>query len=601
MSKLSRFFMSTMKFFLSYTLLSLASWLIDARPVSAQETLSYYLEIDEERWDGFNITINIDNNRNKHLYAFIPDLPTLKQRSAAAIGASITKIRAIGDYGDTLTITQTAANAWTIHAQSSNIVIISYKIKKQRDNVLGECLSRRFARVDGASLFMCIREYDRLPIKLSVRVPHRWKLATGLALTDQQFVYHADNYWQLLNRPLYLAPFADIFFTIQNRTCYIILDGDKKFNYDSLSTMTHKVMTNQLQLFKDVPFDTYLFIFRMYPDNVLIASKAYENCSIIYAPAQTARDDLLKIVRLVASNFFQTWNGFRFYPVPSSNEVHARGLIDRHWFVSGVSDYYANLNLVRAGLISTDEFIQEYSRLVNALNRYFEYSRTPLSQLPAVFGNDPRVYQFIRLKGHLMGVLLDLQIRDLSKNQRSLDDVILFMNNWFGLRDGGYQETELPRAIKAVSGVDVSEFFDKYIDGVLTPPIESIFQIAGIFFRSKLDTIADLGYITISDETNEILDLSENGPLAHAGLKVGDKLLSIANHKLASSRDLEQIIDTLGVSSYVDFSVQRDKLFLMLSAKVQGRACQRYYLNSTMPKTDFQQFIRRTWLTNRSF
>ncbi|MDZ7264667.1 MAG: hypothetical protein ONB16_08785, partial [candidate division KSB1 bacterium] len=539
------------------------------------------------------------NNRQKSLYAFIPELNPLSKKSATKTG--ITRISAIGDYGDTLAITQTAANTWSINTKKSNIVIISYKIKIQKDRALGECLSRRFARVDGASVFMCVREYDQMPIVLSVRVPHRWKLATGLSLTDQQFVYRADNYRQLLNRPLYIAPFADIFFTIQNRTCYIILDGDKKFNYDSLSVLTHKVMTNQLQLFKDVPFDTYLFIFRMYPDNVRLVSKAYENCSIVYAPVQTARDDLLKIVRLVASNFFQTWNGFRFYPIFGNTEAYNRDLIERHWFVSGVSDYYGHLNLVRANLISADEFIQEYVRLMNHLNQYAEYSNTPLSQLPLIFGNDPRVHQFIRLKGHLVGVLLDLQIRELSKNQRSLDDVILFMNNWFGLNNGEYQDSDLPRAIKAVSGVDVSEFFDKYIDGVLPPPIETIFQSAGIFFRSQSDTIADLGYIVISDETNEVLDLSEKGPLAFAGLRVGDRLLSLANHKLNSSRDLEQIIDTLGVSSYIDFSVQRDKLFLMLSARVKGRASQRYYLSSSTPKSDFQQFIRRTWLTNRSF
>ena len=67
---------------------------------------------------------------------------------------------------------------------------------------------------------------------------------------------------------------------------------------------------------------------------------------------------------------------------------------------------------------------------------------------------------YIKEKGLLIGLLLDLKIRDLTENRRSLDDLMYFMNRWFGKESQGYQDQDIIRAISGIIGVDLTTFFD---------------------------------------------------------------------------------------------------------------------------------------------
>ncbi|HEX9975491.1 MAG TPA: hypothetical protein VGD14_25800, partial [bacterium] len=149
----------------------------------------------------------------------------------------------------------------------------------------------------------------------------------------------------------------------------------------------------------------------------------------------------------------------------------------------------------------------------------------------------------------------------------------------------------------SVTGIDVASFFDQYVTGIVELPLSEMFQYAGIFIMSELDTIPDLGQVILSNITNEVLSLEKSGSLAIAGLQRGDRLLSFANQKIRSADQIDQIADTLSVDRYVDFSIQRDRLFLMLSAKVKGKSAKKYFLTGSVPQTDSQRVIRRSWLS----
>ncbi|HEX9974561.1 MAG TPA: hypothetical protein VGD14_21010, partial [bacterium] len=517
--------MNMLKIF-SYNLVVLLFFVINSASVFGQPMMNYYLEIDELKWDSFQISISIKDNSNEYLYCTFPGLHSWKPLSKDE-DIGISEVNVVGDYGNNLPVNRINWNSWLIESKANSIVIITYKIKKMTDDVLGECLNRRFARIDCGSTFMLIRELAHVPIRVSARVPHGWKLATGLPFSNDQFEYSASSYAELLNRPLYLAPFVDLFFPIKDRICYLVFDGKKNFDVVQLTNIAKKIVKHQVDMFDDIPFNSYLFIFKLFPDDRIITSKAYENSSIIYLSSQTSENILNELGKQMASNFFQSWNGYQFHPVlPVGRSMNSMQPDRYHWFIYGISDYYGYLTMARTGLLTEDDVIQHYIRLMNQSNQFSDFQNISVASLSADGFRywDRRTIEYIRMKGHLIGALLDLKIRAMTNNRRSLDDVLYFLNKWFGDTGQAYTEQDLLRAINSVTGIDVASFFDQYVAGTVELPFSEMFQHAGIFIKSELDTIPDLGQVILSNITNEVLSLEKSGSLAIAGLQRGDRL-----------------------------------------------------------------------------
>jgi predicted metalloprotease with PDZ domain len=574
---------------------------INSQPAFVQQNLTYYIEIDEQTWDAFCVNISIQNNKLENLLCTIPDIyPWLSLDHQS--GNDVSKLEVTDRFGDKILFSQISSNTWMIDAKDHDIVNISYKINGRKDQILGERLSRKFARVDCGSVFLYIRELKNSPISLVVRVPSGWKLATGFPSTEQTFEYNVDNYEQLIRHPLYMAPFEEIYFKIKDRICYAIIDGRQTADVAKLSSIAAKVAYYQTKMFNDAPFDRYFFIFKLFSGQRPIVSKAYENISIFYLTYNSLKEGSFDIAKEISSNFFQVWNGSRFYPISMKwNEQNQIPCTCNFWFCYGLSDYYGTLSLVRAGYWSEEDFIK-YN--INTINRYFRSTNNEMPSL-AMLSSHILKYDykksiaFIRMKGHLVGLLLDLKIRDLTENKRSLDDVMFFMNKWFGAERTGYSEGDILRGISAVTGTDLTSFFDLYIHGTAKLPFIEVLQNAGIFLESKLDTIPDLGEFNISADENIVTQITKFSPLETAGMKVGDKFISINNNQIYYPQQIEHILDTLAVGQEINLSVKREGLSLMLLAKVAGRPCNTVSLVSFEPQNERQQKIRKSWLSKQ--
>ena len=585
-----------------YTLAAYSFLLLSFHSASSQQNLKYYLEINEKSWDSFYVNITIRNNKFEKLLCGIPEMYPWFSKSYSKSSDDISELKVAGAYGEELLFNRIDSNTWLIDAKDNDIVIISYKVENTKDQILGDRINSTFARVDCGISFMYIREFKKSPIQLVVRVPDHWKLATGLKPSNQIFEYHVDNYEQLTRHTLYMAPFDDIYFTVKGRTCFIIIDGKQNSYVRKLSTIPVKVAFYQTKLFNDIPFDQYLFIFKIFSGRRQIVSTAYENTSIIYLTYESAKENLFDIAREISSNFFQVWNGNRFYPkllrweqfkqTPGTSSL---------WFYYGMSDYYGGLSLVRSGYCSEQNFINYNVKSINRLLRYLD------KQLPSVAMLSSHIMKydfrnsidFIRLKGQLIGLILDLSIRELTDNNRCLDDVMFFMNKWFGNENIGYNDRDIQRAICAVAGIDVTSFFDLYINGTAELPVIEALQNAGIFLESQRDTIPDLGELNISVDDNVVIHLSKQGPLENSGLKIGDKLISVNDQKIYYSQQLEQIVDSLAVGQEVNINIQRDGVSLMLIATVAGKPGFVVSLVSQEPQTEKQQMIRKSWLAKQ--
>jgi len=188
---------------------------------------------------------------------------------------------------------------------------------------------------------------------------------------------------------------------------------------------------------------------------------------------------------LVAHELIHFWNGHTFAPVNQ----------DEEWLKEGFTDYLTILYRSRVGLDSPPLV---YRKIENCLRRYLVSKR--LLQSPSTLqeaGHDKHKQRFLVYGGGtLIGIALDVRIRQATQNEKNLDDFLRAIFNEFRGNDRGYVLDDVIRIASQVAGEDQTKFFRDHVAGNefldLIPYLESI----GL----QVDTALDEFYISVSAE-----------------------------------------------------------------------------------------------------
>jgi predicted metalloprotease with PDZ domain len=128
-------------------------------------------------------------------------------------------------------------------------------------------------------------------------------------------------------------------------------------------------------------------------------------------------------------------------------------------------------------------------------------------------------------KGQVLGVLLDVLIRDRTDNQRSLDDLMRTMNVDFARQGKTYRDSlDVRLTAEKVAGGNFEEFFGKYVSGTEPFPYQQALRLAGWDLREIEHKRPVLGFFAERDSTGTLVvrGVDSESSAASAGLRVGD-------------------------------------------------------------------------------
>jgi predicted metalloprotease with PDZ domain len=172
----------------------------------------------------------------------------------------------------------------------------------------------------------------------------------------------------------------------------------------------------------------------------------------------------------VGHEFFHAFNVKRLRPVelgPFDYENPPR--TTSLWFSEGGTTYFANLLLARAGLMTTEEFLDSMSSAIASLqkgpgrlNQSLEQSSSEVwtNSNSGVGANAQTVSYYV--KGNVVSSLLDAHIRRLTDGRKSMDDMMRLAYARYG-GDRGFTADELCATVEEVAGHNVKAWFAKAI------------------------------------------------------------------------------------------------------------------------------------------
>ena len=433
-------------------------------------------------------------------------------------------------------------------------------------------------------------------------IPAGWKIATPLQPQGSGFA--AANYDQLVDSPVEISNFSERDFAATCGKYRVIVDAeDAQAIFDKILPAIQRIVSAESAWMHDCPFQNYMFIYHF-------AESPGGGMEHSYATAITlSRQDLDagfdQFISITAHEFFHLWNVKRIRPqslepVDYTKENYTPAL----WFSEGVDSTVAEYVLLRAGLLDEQHFLNHLGEQITEL----ETRPAHLTQSAEQSSIDAWLekYPYYNLptrsisyynKGELLGVLLDLKMRDSTDDRTSLEDLFSWMNDRYAKQGRFFHDSESIReSIETLSKSDFREFFQRYVSGVDEIAWDTYFMSVGLRVTTAEVAFADPGFQATRafDQSPTVVQVEPSSAAERAGLKSGDVILQINGQE--AGRDFERKIANLAPGAVLRLRISRSGIQQDLQWNVSASKQKVFRLQDVPDITAKQKSRRATWL-----
>jgi predicted metalloprotease with PDZ domain len=415
-------------------------------------------------------------------------------------------------------------------------------------------------------------------------------------------VFTAANYDELIDHPVEMGTFTHASFDACGVTHHIAITGRHRADMPRLCTDLKKICEAQIKLFEPqtakAPMSEYWFL-------VMAVGDGYGGLEHRASTALICnRDDLpqlgeKKVVNgyrrflgLASHEYFHTWNVKRikpaaFVPYDLTQENYTRQL----WFFEGFTSYYDDLMLARTGLIDPLSYLELIAENIGRVTS--QSGRTKQSVADSSFDawvkyyrqdeNSPNAIVSYYQKGSIVGLALDLTIRQKTAGAKSLDDVMRALWEEFGKTGIGVPEGGLEEIAARVSGVDLAAFFAQAVHGTGDIDLVPLFESVAIDLQWKVpgqvrpeDPVpATLGAKIAADANGDarISQVFDGGAAQAAGLSAGDIVIAVDDLRV-NGANLERRVRSYAVGSKLSFTIFRRDELMQFEVTLQALGAQ---------------------------
>jgi len=244
-------------------------------------------------------------------------------------------------------------------------------------------------------------------------LPATWNLANsfGVGDTDQTVQCSLDE----LCHAVYMGGNIRVHqIDVMGRPVFTSIIGDWQFQVDDFDTLVGKTVRAVREYWNDFEFP--FFLVTMIPTDQPCCSKGGTGLSDSYGLFVSAEtEDLDDLKFLLAHELFHTWNGRKI------QRQHPEELV--YWFAEGFTDYFTLLILLRSGLITLQEYIEDVNRTLVNLHESPARNITNQEILERTH-KDQIVERIPYLRGDLVALRWDAAIKRVTGGTFSLDNLM---------------------------------------------------------------------------------------------------------------------------------------------------------------------------------
>jgi predicted metalloprotease with PDZ domain len=492
---------------------------------------------------------------------------------------------ALDERGAPLAVEKQDKASWRVQLGSARDLLVRYRVYAWELTVRTSHVDGTHAFVNGAPTYLWLRERAGEPAEVHVDAPPGWRVVTGLTpLGSAHAAGHASfvatGLDELIDSPIHAAPGPVHEFEAAGRPTQLAVWGRPELATPaasagangtpgapaSLDVLVHDVRTiveHYARLFGGdagpaVPYERYAF-------QLMLAPGAYgglehrASTALLSSPfAFSTRKRYEELLELVSHEYFHLWNVKRIRPralgpFDYTRENYTRAL----WIMEGVTSYYDRYTLRRTGLQPARRYLeklaQEWGKLVATPGRFKqsleESSFDAWVKLYRPDENSVNTTVSYYLKGGIVTLCLDLEIKKRTGGKRGMDDVLRRLWREYGAKDVGFDEAAFRDEVERAVELDLGEFWARSVVGREDPDLAGALASVGLELKASWEKPAGeganaqapawLGTGLKSEGGRAVVTstLAES-PAEAAGLYAGDEIVALDGWKVASENAL---------------------------------------------------------------
>ncbi|HWR14542.1 MAG TPA: PDZ domain-containing protein [Terriglobales bacterium] len=514
-------------------------------------------------------------------------------------------LRATTAEGQPVSVHKLDKTTWSV----PNAVSIEYEILASEPGPFGTEFTSAHAFLNLAQVLIYpVAATNQLVQVYFANVPNDWKVATALN-TQSDSGYCAENYDRLVDSPVEISQHKQIEFRSADGSFSVVIHAEHgDYDLNLVRDTLIKVTAAEIDWMDDRPFDRFTFIYH-FPRFPGRGGMEHAYSTAIEISAGRLQQEPSSLFGVSAHEFFHLWNVKRIRsqalePIDYTRENYSRSL----WFLEGVTSTVGEYMLVRAGLIDSRTFLE---RLASEI-RQLEIRPAKKTQSVEESSLDAWLekYPYYRTaersvsyydKGQIVGVLLDLEMRRVTNGRKSLRDLFHYLNLQYPKQGKYFDDTDgIRSAVEAVTGVDFSGFFRRYVSGTDDISYNTFFRTVGLTLQQSAVKVADPGFTASTNfgPNPVITSVAPGSEAARASLQAGDVILAV-NGADPEAR-IEDQIAAMKPDSTLRLKVSAKDKVREVTFKL-GTKQDVYFSFEDVPNiTDAQRAARAAWMRGDS-
>jgi len=516
-------------------------------------------------------------------------------------GRYIDNLKAYDKKGNALNVNKKDTNSWSI-SNAKKLDKITYLVNDTYDLETGkgfgsdEIFSPAGSNIDAGKNIMLnthcfvgyFTNYMAVPYKVTVSHPAELWGATSMKDLDPantNDLFATSRYAELVENPIMYSKPNYTSFAVDDMEIQIaVYSPSGKITAEDITPDMKTMMTAQKKFLGPVnstkKYSVLLYLSTMNVDAQGFGALEHPTATTVVFPEMMPKEELNEQLKDVVSHeFFHIVTPLTIHSQEIQNFDYNDPKMSEHlWMYEGVTEYFANLFQINQGLIAEDEF---YMRIAGKIENASKLNDTmPFTTMSKNVFVEPYKAQYLNVyeKGALIGMCLDIIIRDNSNGKRGILDLMQKLSNEYGVNKA-FNDEELFAKITQLTYPEVGDFLKTYVAGPTPIPYDSYLARVGVTKITKKAPTnvflkGQVPYITVNQSTKEIIVLPNielNDFYTNLGLKGGDIIVAIndKNYSLDNIYDMIMESENWKENDSIVVKIKRDGKEQIIKGKVK--------------------------------
>jgi len=441
--------------------------------------------------------------------------------------------------GHSLAWHKLSKNTWHVESHNARVIEVSYDVYAYNPFVAESFLDDMRGYITPAGLFMHVAGQIGRPVTLSIEPYAGWSnVSVGLdPVEGKPNTFTAPDFDLLYDCPILMGNQEVRNFEVDGVPHQVVIENVPNVDHAKITADLKRIVESGTKIIGAIPYKHYTFLAMGAGaggiEHLTSAAMMFNGSTLTDAPGYS------RWLSFVAHEYFHTYNVKRIRPIALGPfDYDKENYTNMLWVSEGFTVYYEDLILVRAGLMTRDQYFERvqknienyenhpghrfqsatessFDTWIKGMNRGEYFSNTTISYYD---------------KGAALGLLLDLAIRNQTHNRKSLDDVMRALyQKYFKERQRGFKDEEFREECESAAGASLPEVFE-YATTTRDIDYPKYFAYAGLDIAASPEgqSGAFLGASAqFQDGSLVISSVESESPAQRGGLMAQDQILAL--------------------------------------------------------------------------